>query len=390
MPNNRSKRRGFSLMMVTAVVAVASVMGIAILSSSALQAEASSNQDQAARADGLAESGIALGLYYLQNLNDPTKCPMPVLTNPGGVYTKLGQGLGTAVSGTFDLTITRLASNRYTVKSTGNATSTRGTVQRSLTATVEVNYFPYALTATNASTLLSSTLPAVTANGGTTILGDVYSNGPLTVNATVTGNIFGGNGVLGGLIKTITGVVVTLVPTTSNVNHYASYYYNNVRYTPPTITLATDIPAQPAANNPAGVYICAGNLDLTGNVKINGTVVLTSSGSLRVSGAGNQITPLAGYPALVADGDITFRASNSTIDILGLTYMGGKVTRSSTYTGCKLNVTGGLLYGGTSTISLDSNIAVQVKYDRAKASVPDLVSGGNPQPSSVTVTAWQN
>jgi Tfp pilus assembly protein PilX/cytoskeletal protein CcmA (bactofilin family) len=390
MLKNRSKRRGFSLMMVTAVVAVASVMGIAILSSSALQADASSNQDQATRADGLAESGIAVGLYYLQNLNDSTKCPMPVLTNPGGVYTKLGQSLGTGVSGTYDLTITRLSSNRYTITSTGNATSARGAVQRSLTATVEVNYFPYALTATNASTLLSSTLPAVTANGGTTILGDVYSNGPLTVNATVSGSIYGGNGLLGGLIKTITGVVVTLVPTTANVNHYASYYYNNKKYIPPTISVATDIPAQPADSNPAGVYICSGNLDVAGNVKINGTIVLTSSGSLRVSGTGNQITPVAGFPALVADGDITFRASNSTVDLLGLTYMGGKVTRSSSYTGCKLNVTGGLLYGGTSTISLDSNIAVLIKYDRTKASVPDLVSGGNPQPASVTVTAWQN
>ena len=377
-------------MMVTAVVAVASVMGIAILSSSALQGEVSSNQDQATRADGLAESGIAVGLYYLQNLNDSTKCPMPVLTNPGGVYTKVGQSLGTAVSGTFDLTITRLSSTRYTVTSTGNATSSKGTVQRSLTATVEVNYFPYALTATNASTLLTSTLPAVTSSGGTTIIGDVYSNGPLTVNATVTGNIFGGNGLLGGLIKTITGVVVKLVPTTTNVNHYASYYYNNVKYTPPTISLVTDIPAQPAANNPAGVYIHAGNLDIAGNVKINGTLVLTGSSQLRVSGTGNQITPIAGFPALVADGDISFRANNSTLDLLGLTYMGGKVTRSSSYTGCRLNVTGGMLYGGSSTISLDSNVAVQINYDRAKASVPDLVSGGNPQPSSVTVTAWQN
>jgi Tfp pilus assembly protein PilX len=390
MRNDRCKRRGFSLMMVTAVIAVASVMGIAILSSSALQAEASSNQDQATRADGLAESGIAVGLYYLQNLNDSTKCPMPVLANPGGVYTKTGQGLGAAVAGTFDLTVTRVASNRYTVSSTGKATGAQGTVQRTLTATVEVNYFPYALTATNASTLFTSTLPAVTANGGTMVFGDVYSNGPLTVNATVTGNIFGGNGLLGGLIKAITGIVVTLVPTTANVNHYPSYYYNNVKYTPPTITLASQIPAQPTASNPAGVYICAGNLDLTGNAKINGTVVLTSSGSLRVSGTGNQITPIAGYPALVADGDITFRASNSTLDLLGLTYIGGKVTRSSSYTGNKLNVTGGLLYGGTSTISLDANIAVQIKYDRAKASIPDLVSGGNPQPSSVTVTAWKN
>jgi hypothetical protein len=93
---------------------------------------------------------------------------------------------------------------------------------------------------------------------------------------------------------------------------------------------------------------------------------------------------------LVADADISFQASNATLDLNGLTYIGGKVTRSGPYTGTKLNITGGLLYGGTSTISLDSNVAVKITYDRTKASIPSLVSGGNPQPTSVTVVSWKN
>ncbi len=109
-----------------------------------------------------------------------------------------------------------------------------------------------------------------------------------------------------------------------------------------------------------------------------------------MTGTGNSITPVTGYPALVADGDISFRAANSTLDLLGLAYMGGKVARSGSFSGCKLNVTGALLYGGTSTISLDSNVAVQIKFDRARASVPELVTSGTPQPTSVTVTAWKN
>jgi hypothetical protein len=371
-------------MMVTAVVAVASVLGLAILSSSTLQAEASANHDQSAHADGLAESGINLGLYYLQNLNDAAKCPMPALANPGGTYAKTGQSLGAAVPGTFDLTVKRLSGNQYTLTATGNATATWGTVQRTLTATVDVNYFPYALTATNASTLLSSTLPAAT-----TIIGDVYSNGPLANNASVSGSLYAG-GLLQGLIKSILGIVVTLVPTTANVNHYPSYFYNNVKYTPPTITSVSDIPAQPnTTTNPGGIYIVNGSLALNGNA-IKGTLVLGSNGSLKVSGAGNSITPVAGFPALVADADISFQAGNATLDLFGLTYLGGKVTRGGSYTGTKLNVTGGLLYGGSSTISLDANVAVKITYDRAKASVPGLVTSGNPQPTSVTVVAWKN
>jgi hypothetical protein len=70
--------------------------------------------------------------------------------------------------------------------------------------------------------------------------------------------------------------------------------------------------------------------------------------------------------------------------------MGGKVTRSGAYTGCKLNITGALLYGGTSNIALDANVAVNVRYDRARASIPSLVTSGTPQPTSVSVVSWKN
>jgi cytoskeletal protein CcmA (bactofilin family) len=274
------------------------------------------------------------------------------------------------------------------VTGTGYATASWGTVSRTLSADVDVNYFPFALNATNASILLTSTLPAVTSNGGTTILGDVYSNGPLKVNATVTGNIFAG-GLLSGLLKTITGVLATLIPSPANVNHYASYSYKGARYTAQSITLVTDIPATPnVTTNPAGVYVCAGSLDLTGNNNIKGTIV--TSGALRISGTGNSITPTAGFPAVVVDSDISFKASGSSVDILGLAFIGGKVTRSGAYVGCKLNILGGLLYGGSSTISLDANIALQIKHDRAKASIPSLVTSGIPQPTSVTIVSWKN
>jgi cytoskeletal protein CcmA (bactofilin family) len=388
MNTNRTQRRGISFMLVTAVVAVASVLGLAILSSSTLQSEAAGNQDLGVHADGFAESAVSIGIYYLENLSDSSKCPMPTLANPGGTYTKTAQSLGSGVPGTYDLTIKRLSDTRYSVTGTGYATASWGTVSRTLSADVDVNYFPFALNATNASTLFTSTLPAVTSSGGTTILGDVYSNGPLKVNATVTGNIFAG-GLLSGLLKTITGVLATLIPSPANVNHYASYSYKGVRYTAQSITLVTDIPATPnVTTNPAGVYVCAGSLDLTGNNNIKGTIV--TSGALRISGTGNSITPTAGFPAVVVDSDISFKASGSSVDILGLAFIGGKVTRSGAYVGCKLNILGGLLYGGSSTISLDANIALQIKHDRAKASIPSLITSGIPQPTSVTIVSWKN
>jgi hypothetical protein len=147
----------------------------------------------------------------------------------------------------------------------------------------------------------------------------------------------------------------------------------------------------PTALNPAGVYVSAIGLDLTGNVKINGTLVCSTGGTLRVSGSGNIITPVAGFPALVVDGDLKFKANNASLDLNGLVFIGKGVTRSSSPTGCKLNIIGALLLGSTSTPSLDSEVAIHVKYDRIKSSVNTLTSGvANSPPASVSIVSWKN
>src|SRR4051812_20757952 len=151
----RTKRHGVSLMMVMAVVAIATVMGMAILASNTLQAEASANQDQAWQADAMAESGVNLGLYYLQNLgdSDTTKCPAGVTSlavpPPSNTpYTQNNVGLGGATTGRFDLSIDRLSRYRYSVASTGRS-AVSGGVTRKMSATVDVNYYGYSLIATN-------------------------------------------------------------------------------------------------------------------------------------------------------------------------------------------------------------------------------------------------
>src|SRR5260221_5540806 len=151
MSSNRKQRRGISLMMVTAVIAVASVMGLAMLSSSVLQSEASSSQGGSVQADGLAESGVDLGIYYLQNLNKWGAAPWPTATlSVGGTYGPVNQNLGAAIPGSFDLKIQRLTTTQYLVSATGNGVSSLGTIQRTLSATVDVNYFNYGASATNA------------------------------------------------------------------------------------------------------------------------------------------------------------------------------------------------------------------------------------------------
>jgi hypothetical protein len=394
-----------TLMMVWAVVLVAAVMGMALLSSNTLQVQASNNQDQVLQADALAESGINLALYWLQNITDGNKCPGSVSSlGVGNKSDKNDNNLGNGVPGTFDISITRLSHNRYQVTSTGRARAASGgssnAVQRTLTAQADLNYFGYAWSVTN-MTSGSLTIPS-----NTTILGDVFASVPVTNNGNVTGSVYaptsgggGGGGLLGGLLggvlNLVNDVVATLLPSPSTVNKYPSYSYNGRTYNATQISSLfpiSNVTYNPDPNtNPAGVFYHSGSLTLAGNVHINGSLVLTNGGSLQVQNTNNSITQnLPNFPALVAEGDITFTGSNAAIDINGLTYIGGRTSRSLGWTGCVLNITGTLLAGGTTT-SLDSGVTTTIKYDRVKSNVPSLVTGGDkPAPTSLTVVYWKN
>ena len=64
------RRQGMALVMVITVVAVAAVMGYAMLANNTLQSRVGSNAKLGAQADSLAESGIQIAMYKLQNLSE--------------------------------------------------------------------------------------------------------------------------------------------------------------------------------------------------------------------------------------------------------------------------------------------------------------------------------
>jgi hypothetical protein len=383
----RRRRRGFSLMMVTAVVAVATVMGLSILANNTLQAEASSSQDKAVGADALAESGVNLGLYYLQNLHDSTKCPaaIPALTTAGN-YSQSNNTLGAAVPGKFNLRFTRPSLLQYQIVSTGIATAGAADVSRTLTALADVDYYGYAIMAPNATAAL--TIPS-----GTTVTGNVLA--PSGSAASGDGGGGGGGllgGLVGGLLKTVTDVLgITQVPSTAAVNHYLNYNINGVSGTATLILLGTlsNETRGPVPGNPAGVYYTLGNLDMNGNVKINGTLIMSSGGQLRVQGTGNSITPQRYFPAVVSDSDIKLKSANTTLDINGLTYTGGNISKAGTGSNYVMNVTGTLLFAGA-TPTIDPGVTLKVVYDRQRASIPSLTGAVKPIPTGYTIVNWKN
>lgn len=377
------------MMMVMAFVAVASVMGMSILSMTSLQSMAASGQAQSLQADALADSGINLGLYYLQNISDPSKCPL-ALTLGGTSYSASRLSLGAAVPGTFDLAITRTGQSTYRISSTGNATSaTRGTtVKKRILATVNVNYYGYGMS------LASSSGATVTIPSNLSIDGNVYVNAPVVNNGSVSGTLYAtsvtGTGSAGTVSLNSMASGYTPVPQVSSVNHYSTYTYNGRNYQATILgtSYLRDVTLGPTAGNPAGVYISTTALQLDENVNINGTLVVTA-GLLHVKRGTTTVTPAADFPGLVVDGTLSFQRDGARLIVNGLTWIGGRIDVNG-HAETQLSVTGTLLMP-LAAGAIDSQANVAVTYDRSRASISNLASSMfMPPPSSVTLMDWKD
>jgi hypothetical protein len=411
-------------MLVVAVVAMASVLGLAILSSNALQVEASRGQEQVLQADALADSAMNVGLYYLQNIDDLSKCPLGVssqtLLNPIP-YNETGTGLGSKVAGRYDLQVKRIGMTRYLVTATGRATSAQGEVTRKIVGTVEVNYYGQAAAITGTSE--TTTLPFTTK-----ITGDLYAAGPLINNGIVTGTIYGNNvsgsgsglvkstgtllvavvsplPLIGGLLGDIVGGLLGLgggggssTPPPGTVNHYTSYVYKNPQTgagttvnSVPAISAGTlfapNVGYVPSTANPAGVFVRDGDLDISGDFVLRGTLVVT--GRLRILDDSRlTVTSSHGFPALVVDGDLVLRPK-ARFEAEGLVFTGGKAGKVSLGGfNSRLTVTGALITPG-GLEAFDPAVRTTITYHRQKASVPNLTNTAT-KPASVTVVSWQN
>jgi hypothetical protein len=113
MALDRTSRRGVALMLVLIVIALASVLGYAMLSSAALRTQIGHNAEITSQAETLAESGVNLAQYYLQY---PEYAPGGPFTATGTYWTGTGGPIAftSGVSGTIDVTVTRDAADKWT------------------------------------------------------------------------------------------------------------------------------------------------------------------------------------------------------------------------------------------------------------------------------------
>jgi hypothetical protein len=362
----KNKRAGLALVLVISVLAFAAIIGFAMLSTASMQAQTTLNSNLALSADALADSGIDLACYYLVN---PSKAPKTVPA--GGFYDGGTISFGPNMPGSVDLAITSLGNNDYKIVSVGKAGMRN--LSHTVTATVHIDpgFQVKSLVAFNVPAILPLTA---------TINGDVQANGLLTNLGRINGALISPLSALGsGLI--LNGVLAPTdsnqmtIPTVATLTNYSTYTYRGKTYSAVTITgLPTGTTLGPSDTNPAGIFRYSGVLTMNHSVSITGTLII-ENGDLNISGGGNVITPVDGFPAVIAKGNLFVRgpllpsASPRDLTANGIVWVGGSMKTSGIVTNASLDIKGALLFGSGSvdplfgarlTISANTNKTTNV------------------------------
>ena len=361
-------------MLVVILTAMASTMGLALLATSSLHAQAGSSTVHAAAADSLAESGINLAMYYLQN---PLSAPL----TPGASFWP-GQthiALGSEVAGVCDVAVTQLSPLTYRIVSTGRSTA----IQRTLQATVELQYEPSVRYAMGSNSGLSL-------SGTTSVKGDLQVKGLLRVSlgTLIDGLALADN--LAGLLPRFTTAVSTAPNPVPPIPSYRTYNWYGTTYSAREINAdLQNVTLGPTADNPAGVYFSRTARKLKGNVTVNGTLVV-ETGNLQIAGANNQIIAQVGFPGLIVATDIQMAGPNRGLTVNGMACIGTGVTRGGlSQIGSKLNINGSVLFfGATPTVDSLYNGTMNITYDGSKVIVPGI-GAASVTPSGLQILSWE-
>jgi cytoskeletal protein CcmA (bactofilin family) len=154
--------------------------------------------------------------------------------------------------------------------------------------------------------------------------GDVCCNGTLinygVINGDVFANSLSGSGSVTGRQKTTGDLSLTWPQIT--VGDYTYDY--------------TIIEANIPSGNYTGVIYCPNNIELSGNVNIEG--MLITGANLTVTGTGNIITAGGNLPAILVTGNLRIYSGGS-LDVYGLAVVNRRVQNDS---GGNVNINGGL------------------------------------------------
>jgi len=304
---NKTNRRGAALLVVLFLVMAATILSLGFLSRSDVELACGENMILRAQMDYLAESGLehARGL----------------ILNPQDVDSEYwagdaGQQLAAGSDDYYDVSVVKLGECNYQITCDAyREKSGEKTGRSSLLA--ELRLDPCIAYWSGVGTTVS---PRVTING------DVYCNDTLSNSGSINGDVFANGGITntgsitGQMYPNSTKPVDVNWPGLNKDDFTSQYYIGSEQYSVGIIATAdlNDITLGPDdVVNPAGIYYCNGDLELKGNVTITGTLVVKNQ--LDITGAGNVITAIKNFPAIIIGKHLEIKGSEGAgITVEGL------------------------------------------------------------------------
>jgi hypothetical protein len=347
MKNQRKNSRGLATMMVLVIIALASLIGMAMLASASLQESIASNTARGVAADYIAESAVQTASFYLQN---PAKMPAAWKLQAGYALYVRGATIS-GVTGSFDAdaTLSSTVPDQYLIHAVG-----------------------YSGGATNASRTETSTIQLVRAQptyaavfgAGTTTIqkGYTFNNAQVLTSGTIS--LQNGSTISMGIDSTPASSDFA-VPTTGGINYYGgplgTYTMSDGTIGHPLVVAGgtvTSLPnPDPLGINPGHVVYSLLPLTLTssGAINFNGTLVVRGN-AFTASPLGSastqvQITPITGFPAVVTEQKLIIGGKNVGLKLNGAVWAGTGISWSgATTAGSTLIINGALLLPGGATL----------------------------------------
>ena len=367
---HKNSRRGAALLMVLFIVMAITLISFGLISQSDMELACGNNMAVRAQTDYLVQSALTHA--------------KAVITNPQDVDTDAGYWQGGSAfqieddsSDYYDISVSRDSSSGSTY---------RCTYDIECEAYRQVDGQQVAESVLIARLRLDPCIALWTGGNMTVphdsvVNGDIYCNGELKNSGTVNGDVFANSlrddPIAGQLYQR--SEVKVVYPAIETNYFFPNYYSDSGSHTARILAPGdyNDIAFSPSSGNPAGVIYCNGDIELSENVTINGTLVV--NGYIKISGPNISITSSKNFPAIVTSGKLEFKNTGS-LTVSGLAQVD---TMSMTGSAGDINILGALFIaqGG---MNVDANYTANINITAAPVLASVKVFGDSENASKWT------
>lgn len=378
------RRRGVALLLVLSVIAVASVLSWAMLSSAALRARLNDNLQSSVSGRYLADSGVSYAMYYLRY---PEKSPVALTTGAYNTFYggQSGLTLWDQADGVVNVVVTNTAKDTFLIRSTALVDGLTQVSEAEVSITT-TGYRVDSAAAFGGAIQLPSTV---------SITGLVST---VSTVANAAGNILSS---LGGSTISVKADAVPAFNTLELVKETGvtastggtdrTYTIDGVTYiaekAPLTIsgTLNTSRPTL----NPANVWYSDDSVTINGATIVGTLILRNDSKDLTVQGTNTINAKASALPALVVGKELKLSHTSlkaARLNVNGVTYLNNKISASGSTLLAMGNTFQGALLMGASAPKIEGTTGPITITKTATAA--DVRLTKDDKVSGITVNRW--